>query len=435
MKTIKKYTMKTIFVIFIISQLIPIKLNAQVQISQISTVSLRAIKFMKDGTGFVVGDSGTMLITKDYGTTWNSLQVPTKVSLRSISIIDDSIICIVGGGFNSKIFEYEGVILRTIDKGSSWQSVSTLQYEMLNTVRFIDKSFGYAVGSARYPGFVYRGVIKKTTNGGLTWDSVYVKRNNPLYDVQILNHQTAYAVGGGISLKTQDSGASWVDQTAGPSVSWPTLYSVCFFNIDVGIELGQSDIIKTTNGGLTWSTIHNPFRTNGWWLINATYFNSYSEGIAITDIGELYRTTDSGDTWRINKPDISKPLYALDFLERNKGFSVGGDGVLLKFNIDNISFLTSVKTEKVIPDEYALNIYPNPFNNSTKIQFSVPKSDFIQIRISNLLGQEVGQLLSGFYEKGKYTVNYDASNLSSGTYVCTLYLTSKHISNKLILIK
>ena len=77
----------------------------------------------------------------------------------------------------------------------------------------------------------------------------------------------------------------------------------------------------------------------------------------------------------------------------------------------------SVTRTEAIPGKYALDQnYPNPFNPSTKIQYALPLSGNVSLKIYNVLGQEVMTLVNEVQPVGVYTVNFDASRLSSGVY-------------------
>ncbi|RPI13373.1 MAG: T9SS C-terminal target domain-containing protein [Ignavibacteriae bacterium] len=60
--------------------------------------------------------------------------------------------------------------------------------------------------------------------------------------------------------------------------------------------------------------------------------------------------------------------------------------------------------------------YPNPFNPSSKINFSIPKRDFVELKVYDMLGKEVMVLANGYMSAGEYEVQFDASGLSSGMY-------------------
>jgi hypothetical protein len=79
---------------------------------------------------------------------------------------------------------------------------------------------------------------------------------------------------------------------------------------------------------------------------------------------------------------------------------------------------TDVEDEnETLPLDYSLyQNYPNPFNPATKITFTLPSTNFVSVKVFNLLGEEVVQLLNEEKTAGKYSVEFDASKLSSGIY-------------------
>jgi len=74
-----------------------------------------------------------------------------------------------------------------------------------------------------------------------------------------------------------------------------------------------------------------------------------------------------------------------------------------------------------LPKEFALKQnYPNPFNPTTTIEFSIPNSEFVTLKIYNLLGQKVATLVSGKLTPGNYKYTWDASDFASGIYYYTI---------------
>ena len=90
-----------------------------------------------------------------------------------------------------------------------------------------------------------------------------------------------------------------------------------------------------------------------------------------------------------------------------------------------------------IPLSFALEQnYPNPFNPSTSIKFSIPKSSDVTLNVFNVLGQRVATLVNKeTFKAGSYTVNFDASNLSSGMYIYRLQAGEFLSVKKMMLIK
>lgn len=88
------------------------------------------------------------------------------------------------------------------------------------------------------------------------------------------------------------------------------------------------------------------------------------------------------------------------------------------------------------PGEFGLEInYPNPFNPSTLIKYRVPQNSLITLKVYDILGKEVAQLVNGPQKAGEYTVTFDGSKLASGVYIYRLTSDKQNLSKKMILIK
>jgi hypothetical protein len=79
--------------------------------------------------------------------------------------------------------------------------------------------------------------------------------------------------------------------------------------------------------------------------------------------------------------------------------------------------------------------YPNPFNPSTTINFQIQETEFVTLKVYDILGNEITTLVNEKKESGSYNIAYNASGLSSGTYIYQLRMGSFVETKKLILIK
>ena len=89
-----------------------------------------------------------------------------------------------------------------------------------------------------------------------------------------------------------------------------------------------------------------------------------------------------------------------------------------------------------VPSEYSLSQnYPNPFNPSTTIRFSIPEKGYVQLKVYDVLGKEVANLVDGNRESGYYEVNFDGSRLASGLYIYKLSAGNFISTKKMLMIK
>ena len=79
--------------------------------------------------------------------------------------------------------------------------------------------------------------------------------------------------------------------------------------------------------------------------------------------------------------------------------------------------------------------YPNPFNPSTSIEFTLPVQSNVELKVFNLLGQEVATLAHGILPAGNHSVKFDATNLSTGVYLYRITAGSYVSTRKMLLLK
>jgi hypothetical protein len=79
--------------------------------------------------------------------------------------------------------------------------------------------------------------------------------------------------------------------------------------------------------------------------------------------------------------------------------------------------------------------YPNPFNPSTLIEFTLPGTSNVDLKVFNVLGQEVATLVHSTLAAGHQSVTFDAKNLASGIYIYRLTAGSYVDTKKMVLMK
>jgi hypothetical protein len=112
----------------------------------------------------------------------------------------------------------------------------------------------------------------------------------------------------------------------------------------------------------------------------------------------------------------------------------GGAGYMLVQKVDKT---VGVEDQgEVVVNGYKLSQnYPNPFNPTTKINFELSASGFTTLKIYDMLGNEVATLVQNELTAGSHSVNFNASDLASGTYMYQLNVNGTRITNKMVLLK
>jgi len=117
-----------------------------------------------------------------------------------------------------------------------------------------------------------------------------------------------------------------------------------------------------------------------------------------------------------------------------------------RHSIDAVPYLAMLMTEPdpvaampehplVLPDDLGLTVFPNPFNSVTQIEFTLPATQRVSLRLYDVLGREVAVLMNEIQTAGQHRLTFDASGLPSGVYLCRLEVGGMAQTRKMVLIK
>jgi len=111
------------------------------------------------------------------------------------------------------------------------------------------------------------------------------------------------------------------------------------------------------------------------------------------------------------------------------------DGSIVNWKENGVDVIT-LTTEAPLPVEITLNnSYPNPFNPSTTISFSIPSDMNVDLSVYDISGRLVGELMSGVQTQGLYEITWDANNYASGLYIVRLVAGAEMHTQKIMLVK
>ncbi len=244
------------------------------------------------------------------------------------------------------------------------------------------------------------GTINITSTGGWqTWSTVTSKS----FDLQAGTHIIKLVIESGLfSINMFDIYPS----NTSPSINllYPVggeqLASGDIINIKWSSALvNQVEIGYTTNGGSSWS-----FITTG--------------------------TEARFGVWRWKIPSITSTDCKIMIF--NKDDVSIKDSSKSSFSIS--TFLNVVENNSNAKMDFSLDQnYPNPFNPSTSISYQLSKSGYVSLKVFDVLGNIISTPVNGYKSEGKYSINFDASHLTSGIYFYQLR-TGKFLSTKKMLL-
>lgn len=118
------------------------------------------------------------------------------------------------------------------------------------------------------------------------------------------------------------------------------------------------------------------------------------------------------------------------------GGAVGDPGWFHVGTLKVVSSSTSVENMEIIPISFSLSqIYPNPFNPTTTIYYSIPKTSFVSIKVFDVLGNEIKTLVKEEKIAGNHSIEFNANKLTSGIYLYRMQADNFSETKKLILLK
>ncbi|MBE2227981.1 MAG: T9SS type A sorting domain-containing protein [Ignavibacteria bacterium] len=180
-------------------------------------------------------------------------------------------------------------------------------------------------------------------------NSQWVQQNTPdntswYYDLEAITQNTVYCAGGKV-IKTVNGGTTWSPLTIAGYTS--TVWGISFYNSTTGWGCGfTGKIFKTVNGGGQWTTV-----TVGTEAFRDIVFANQSTGLVCGDIGRLYKSTNGGDNWTAKNPGTTLMLRCITNYNASHfwiGGGSGSDGIIVKSTNNGDSWETMQTFERPI---------------------------------------------------------------------------------------
>ena len=371
----------------------------EVQKYPFDSVDFCKITFVNEKVGYIVGYDGLILATKDGGNNWVQQNSGREnfYLLRDISFVDENIGWIVG--LIDDATTRGGAILNTTDGGNTWLTQAERSDGIgYYALKFLDSNNGWALSSLGWDNHddTY---VNRTYDGGKNWASIGTILGIPSLVISMTSADTIWTGGFGYS-RSFNGGVDWTNNSFIQNFPGDTTFTFpCIF----------VDILKTnTNDGLAIISI----------LRSGNNFIPF-----------LFSTTDAGLHWDFaNIPSDFMPssltnIGSTIYISGKKGL------VLTNKTPTGIKDITSVLNFELNQN------YPNPFNPVTTINYQLPKSGSVSLKIFDILGNEIKTLVDEQKEMGSYSVQFNASSLTSGMYLYQLRVNDYLATRKMLLLK
>lgn len=312
--------------------------------------------------------------------------------------------------------------------GTGWGliEIDTINYTFtLNSLNRL-----YQMSIAANGNYIYVGTsdssIFISTDAGITW-SKPLNEYNDIYSLYTTGSNVYAATSKGVLYST-NNGMTW---TRIQYLNWQNLSVITKDNtILAGLPGG---CIRSTNNGFSWipsydidGSVFSMIIKGNRIIAGINSGNNSSQGISMT--------TNLGVNWMTKGEGLNyKDIY---FVSANDEYIFAGSRFygIWRRPLSEMVGVENISAE--VPAGFSIKQnYPNPFNPTTNIEFNVPKSSDIRIKVYDLQGREVQTLVNERLNAGGYKVNFNGSSLNSGVYFYSLITQGFSDTKRMLLLK
>jgi photosystem II stability/assembly factor-like uncharacterized protein len=398
------------------------------------------------------GDDGGIRRSTDEGASWENLN---DVYVAR-TIIDGG-----DGNLYASIWPYpsdEG-LYRSTDDGDTWGSP-------LVTVPSGNNIFSIALNPTTPTQTIFAGTRNgplRSTDNGVTWSPAIngIPPNSWVRDIEVDSGGIVVAATTNGIFSSTNNGDLW-EQATGVT---DTIVKIIFDYPLVTENLGPKTrvLAGSDNGTLVEAFENSKYLSYtllailtpneewaAFWQLNLANLNQKLLGAATfprnNQGGGYYKSTDNGQTWNQENTGLpSNPkTSALSgaVVETRKateikeylGFFENTNGGARIFKRETV--VSVEKVNDLTPLDYILSQnYPNPFNPTTNIEYSIPQEFFVELKVYDILGNKVAELVNEVQSAGTYRADFSGENLASGLYIARIKAGNFTQSIKMSLMK
>ncbi len=390
-----------------------------IQLNSDTAHDYSTIFFLNPDTGFICGSAydpisfgydGVIIRTLDGGTTWDTTHV--WPNLMDIYFLNDSI------GFTGG---QDGAIFKTIDMGANWNFVDNIgNNNDYSNLYFTNQDTGLFQD---YLGLIILYTPLVFPSSSLILDSpanTWIWGTGELDFIQNIGY---FAGGYGVFAKSYDQGMSWSYFNCDSNLY---VFDAKMTNPNHVVIVGGTDdqwVIgdagKSTvsfDGGLSWSSI-NQFATHD--IVGVDFYddlhgycvggvNSLYYWTGFTPMGSIWYTNNGGMTWSFVDSSYNDQIKDLFIVNDSLAYAAGNNGYILK-NTSHVSTLGILEND----NELNIMMKPNPVRDILSIQFNNKHNHALTISILDI----TGRLIKSFeLPRNENNLKFDTEFMEGGIY-------------------
>ncbi len=340
----------------------------------------------------------------DYGTSWVGVNTGPLSGYPSMAI---NALAVCG---TTMVAGNDNGALRSTDFGAHWLSTNAYGVKCLAV-----SGATLFAGDDKSQGGVFL-----STDSGATWSL-----RNPFFsswDVSAIatDGSTIFTNGGGV-VRSTDNGETWTSFGSNPD---PHVYSLAMIGSHLFAGTGNG-VCRSTDQGATWHWVNSNLPTQYEWVY-ALAVSGSNIFAGFNNQGGLYLSTNEGNSWSSVATGLVDSSIATLTVIGNYLFAGMPSGGVWRRPLSDFGISSVAQTSTVNSTQSEIHIFPNPFSQSTQINFTSQTAGYAEVSIVNMLGVEVARVFSGELGAGEHSFVWsNPTGLPDGVYECLVRMNGQ----------
>ncbi len=383
---------------------------------------------------------------------WVQTDWPTGSSFFNLCSSKNKVFARTWDSFNG------GSMFLTTGDGTNWTQIGSADndIDILSIVKLDSR-----ILAGTWNGFI------QSTDDGTTWNDFTptgIPDDSAIWSIAMIN-TTLFAGTTGNVYKSTDDGNTWTEVSPGIAVD-AHITSIVASGDNIYAGSASQGVFKFTNNETSWTTINSNLtdthisqllilgdklfavtltgifisdNSGTSWVADPSVLKNINCLVAVnnqliagTEDDGAYLSIDNGVTWTSFNSGMPADTRIWSLAVSSEGIFAGtSSGIWVTDSPTGVN----AESEISLPLPFTLKQnYPNPFQSSTNISFSIPYKSFVSLKVYDRLGREVAAILSEEITEGYHTRKWNAANMTSGIYFYRLQAGSFTETKKLILL-